>query len=411
MFIAISIILMAMLWRHCVRKYMPNMNFVFYLLSFLTLFFASGLFTPLRFTRFYSIVLAAGFMFIIAGILLLLKSIDRKNQPLGNVSKYPSRGGVDAKRTGWFISSRAKERPPRPIGHPCAGGEFQEGSPNNASNNPNHLMVFFSCLCFALAVGCRPNLAFVSVVLVPIILWRYRSLKLALTILAPFIMVAIPLCWYNYIRFDSVFDFGVKYNMTNLNIGAHSLLNPLGKFLNVLSAFMSYLFTFNYYPIFFPFVETVPGHFRGIVSIPQFYDKGCGMINFPIVLCLLILAKNIFAKAKPQIFRLSLLFLFAAAIQIFLNSYIIGFSVRYITDFAFLIILPSIFCAWYWCCGQTQQKCGYISKSRLKIVYVLLTVSIFVGLFLFAGQVSNDPSPGNPTLYRYLQTSFSLLGI
>jgi len=351
LFIALSIILMAMLWRHCVRRYMPNMNFTFYLLSFLTLFFAGGLFTPLRFTRFYSIVLAAGFMFVVAGILLLLKSVDREK--------------------------------------------------------PDFLKVFFSCLCFALAVGCRPNLAFVSL-LVPVILWRYKSLKLAMIILAPYIIVAIPLCWYNYIRFDSIFDFGIKYNMTTLNIGAHSLLNPLGKFLSVFYVFTSYLFTFNYYSIFFPFTETLPGYFKGTLSIPVFYDKGCGMINFPIVLCLFILAKNMFTKNKPQILRLSSLFLIAGVIQIFLNSYIIGFSGRYITDFAFLIILPSIFCAWYWCFSGQTETCSYINKSRLKITYTLLCISILVGLFLFAGQISNDPSPGNPTLYRYLQTSLSL---
>jgi len=348
-FVSITIILLAMLWRHCVRKYMPNINFVFYLLSFLTLFFASGLFVPLRFTRFYSIVSSAGFMFVIAGIFLLLKSVEREKL--------------------------------------C------------------HIKVFFACLCLALAVGCRPNLAIVSLI-VPVILWRYRSLKLALVILIPYILIAIPLCYYNYIRFGSILDFGFKYNMTSLNTAAHSLLNPIGKSLGVFFAYISYLFALNHYSLFFPYAETHPVvNFE--LAITRFYDKGCGMINFPIVFCLFIFAKDIFSKVKPQTFILSSIFLIIAAILIFLDSLLVGFSGRYMIDFAFFIILPSIFCAWYWCGGQT---CDYVNKPRLKTVYVLFTISILVGLLLFAGDISNDQSPSNAALYRYLQMSLGIPG-
>jgi len=351
LFIAAAVVMMAMLWRHCVRRYMPNTNFVFYLLSFLTLFFASGLFVPLRFTRFYSIVSAAGFMFVIAGILLLLKSTEREKL--------------------------------------------------------NGLKVFFSCLCLALAVGCRPNLAFVSLI-VPAILWKHRSLKLAMIILAPYIMVAIPLCFYNYIRFGSILDFGFKYNMTALNTAAHSLLNPVGKFLHVSFSYLSYLFTVNQYTLFFPFVENIPLTDRFAISIPRFYDKGIGIINFPVVFLLAVFFKNLSARIKPQTFAISSAFLAIAAIMIFLNSYLVGLSARYMIDFAFFMILPSIFCAWHWCGGSA---CNYVRRLRLKISYVLLSVSILVGLFLFAGAVTNDFVPGNLELYRYLQSSLSFPGI
>jgi len=348
LFISIAVILLAMLWRHCVRKYMPNINFVFYLLAFLTLFFASGLFVPLRFTRFYSIVSAAGFMFVIAGIFLLLKSVEREK--------------------------------------PCC------------------LKVFFACLCLALAVGCRPNLAIVSLI-VPVILWRFRSLKLALIILIPYIIIAIPLCYYNYIRFGSILDFGFKYNMTNLNTAAHSLLNPIGKSLGVFFAYISYLFALNHYSLFFPYAETHPVT-NFALTITRFYDKGCGIINFPIVFCLFIFVKDIFSKIKPQTFILSSTLLIIAAILIFLDSWLVGFSGRYVIDFAFFIVLPSIFCAWRWCSRQTD----YVIKPRLKTVYILFTVSILVGLLLFVGQISNDASPSNAALYHYLQISLGIPG-
>ncbi|MCL2220343.1 MAG: hypothetical protein FWB94_10740 [Chitinispirillia bacterium] len=351
LFMAISVILLAMLWRHCVMRYMPDATFVFYLLSFLTLFFASGLFGPLRFTRFYSIVSAAGFMFVAAGILLLLKS---------------------------------------------AAGE-----------RPNLLKLFFACLCFALAVGCRPNLAIASL-LVPVVMWRYRSFKLAMFILAPYIMVAIPLCFYNYIRFGSITDFGVSYNLSVFNPPAYKgILNPIGKLINTSMISMSYIFLPNDYSIFFPYVECISRYPKTLDGIPKFYDKGCGIINFPIVLCLFCFFRSIAAKNRPETFPLLSVCMIIAACFIVVNSWLIGFSGRYMIDFALFIIIPSVFCAYLWCNGQT---CGYLNRLRLKVVYVLLAVSIFVGLFLFAGTITNDVTFSSTSLYFYLQHSLGVLG-
>jgi len=348
LFTAIAVLLMAILWRFLVKKYMPNTLFVFYLLSFLTLFFASGLFATLRFTRFYSIVSAAGFMFVIAGVLLLLKSVEHKKL--------------------------------------------------------NLLQVFSACLCLALAVGCRPSMVFVSL-LVPVVLWKYRSWRSALIIMVPYIMVAIPLCMYNYARFDSIFDFGFKYNMTTLNTGAYALLSLPARLLNTFVSALSYLVAVNEYSLFYPFIESVARHTRFPGATVVFFDKGSGMINFPIVFCLFFFFKEIFAKGRPKTFYLSSAFLAIAAVMILLNSWLVGLSGRYVIDFAFFMLVPSIFCAWRWCGGDDSQD-----RLRLKIVYAMLGVSILVGLFLFAGEISNDPSPGNPVLYRYLQTSLGIPG-
>jgi len=353
LFAAIAIVLMAILWRFLVKKYLKNTLFVFYLLSFLTMFFASGLFGPLRFTRFYSIVSAAGFMFVIAGILLLFKSVEH--------------------------------------------------------NRPNYMKLFFACLCLALAVGCRPNFIFVSL-LVPVILWRHWSLKLAMFISIPYTIIAIPLCFYNYIRFGSIIDFGFKYNMTNVNIGAYTLLNPIGKVINTVIASITYLFTYNQYSFIFPYVESIQ-HNEIQTNVKRFYDKGSGIINFPIVLFLFFYFKSIFAKIKPQTFTISSTFLIIAATLIFLNSWLVGHSGRYIIDFALFMIIPSLFYAWYWCSGNGQvQMNDSLNRNRIKVTYVLLTVSIFVGLCLFVGSITNDPVPSNEVIYRYLQYSLGFIG-
>jgi len=362
-FAALSIILLARLWRFLVKKYMPNARFMFYLLSFLTLFFASGWFCPLRFTRFYSIVSSAGFMFVIAGILLLFESIEHDEKP-----------------------DRSK------------------------------LMLASACL--ALAVGCRPNLLFASLI-VPVILWRYKLWKHLPLVAIPYIAAAIPMCIYNHVRFGSIFDFGTHYNMTNLNLAAHSLLDPIGKIINVFNISLSYLFTVNHYSFFYPYVDCIPQHTRFFWTITRFYDKGCGMINFPIVFCLIFFFRSIFRKEnRSDTFYISATFLIIAAILIFVNSWMVGHSGRYTIDFAFFIILPSIFCAYYWCDGGVNGGIGVQAsvnqipiRIRQKVVYVLLAFSIFVGLFLFATTVTNDVTPDNAAMYHYLRQSLILLGI
>jgi len=360
-FAALSIILLARLWRFLVKKYMPNARFVFYLLSFLTLFFASGWFCPLRFTRFYSIVSAGGFMFVIAGILLLFESVELDDR-----------------------LDRSK--------------------------------LFLACACLALAVGCRPHLLFASL-MVPIILWKRNLWKHLPLVAIPYIAVAIPMCIYNYVRFGSILDFGINYNMTNLNLAAYSLLNPIGKVINVFIASLCYLFSTNTYSFYFPYVECLP-QYKTFWSIPLFHDKGCGMINFPIVFCLFFFFKSVFRKEnKSNTFYISAAFLVIAAVLIFVNSWVIGHSGRYTIDFAAFIILPSLFCAYYWCNGGGDNTVVQPSKNQIpirvrqKVTYVLLASSIFTGLFLFATSVTNDATPYNFNLYYYLRQSLILLGI
>ena len=343
LFSSVAIILLAILWRFLVKKYMPNARFIFYLLSFFTLFFASGLFVPLRYPTFYCIVQTAGFMFVIAAILLLFKSVENEKV--------------------------------------------------------NRLKLFFACFCFALVVGCRPNLIFASL-LVPVVLWKYKTLKLFLFVLIPYIIVAIPLCLYNYARFDSIFDFGRNYCLTVQNLNVYDALNPIGKVIKIFDTSVSYLFFPNKYSLYFPFVESFTENTAVTMGFYQYKEIAGGMINFPIVFCLFHLFKNIFDRDKFKPFSYISTFLIISAVIIVSNSLLVGFQGRYIIDFAIFIVLASLFCAYYW---QYNQ-----SKKRMKVIYVLLAASIFVGLFLFVTG-SHNYHYKNPNVYRYIEHSLTIL--
>jgi hypothetical protein len=273
------------------------------------------------------------------------------------------------------------------------------------SEKVNRLKLFFACLCFALIVGCRPNMIFVSL-FVPIILWKYKSWKLLLFVMIPYTIVAIPLCIYNYVRFDSIFEFGVSYNLTIFDPTKLGLLNSIGKAMKAFVISIYYLFLPNRYSLHFPFVTQALQikHDFGF-RIDHNYGTG-GIINFPIAFCLAYLFRNIFSKDKPQAFNLMSALLIIAAALAFGIAYSAGnIYGRYMFDFTIFIILPSLFCAYYWCNAQDDVN---LHKFKMKITYILLAVSIFVGLFLFVTGV-NIHSSHDPVLYRYLEYSLGFI--
>ncbi len=352
-FTAIGVIFLALLWRFLVKRYMPEARFAFYLLSFLALFFVSHLFAGLRYPTVWTIVQAGGFAFIAVGAFLLLKSVDKENI--------------------------------------------------------NYVQLFFACLCLALTVGGRPNMLLASI-LVPAVLWKRRSWKLALFTLIPYVMVAVPLCLYNYARFDSIFQFGHEYCIGIGNGTAAHLLNPLAQTHRMFITFIHYLFRPYIYSLHFPFVELVPP--TGLVTTAfgflWVYNSGGGLINFPILFCLLYLFKNVFNKDKPSGLYLSAVFFVIATLTIIVFSYMGIFHGRYLMDCAVFFALSSLLCAYYWC-GDGRHGV-YQSAFRLKIVYCLLAVSVFVGMFLFATWSDIlDMSPKDPALYRYLEYSLGVI--
>ena len=115
--------------------------------------------------------------------------------------------------------------------------------------NVKKFSLTLGCLCMALAVGCRPTYFLISF-LVPILLfdeikrlWVNRRhtpqelLRIIGCVCIPYIIVASGLMYYNYIRFDSVFEFGANYMLTGENINKAHLLNPLSNIVRMYTVF------------------------------------------------------------------------------------------------------------------------------------------------------------------------------
>ena len=82
----------------------------------------------------------------------------------------------------------------------------------------------------ALVFGCRPPIAFANLVVIPLLVvflkehtfsWKLAG-KLALAA-SPYLVVAVALMLYNYVRFDNPFEFGQAYQLTVADQTSYSL--------------------------------------------------------------------------------------------------------------------------------------------------------------------------------------------
>lgn len=79
--------------------------------------------------------------------------------------------------------------------------------------------------CLALVAACRPTMLIYSAVLIPLFIYSFcqwkesgekpiKLIRMVIALAVPYIIVAGALMFYNVIRFDSPFQFGMIYNMT-----------------------------------------------------------------------------------------------------------------------------------------------------------------------------------------------------
>jgi hypothetical protein len=113
-------------------------------------------------------------------------------------------------------------------------------------------------LCFGLAAGCRLNfglsgflLAFLGIMIGRATGWKWDRALWArgIAISLPFAACIAALGWYNYIRFDTPFTFGVDYQV------GYNIIPPLGIKNSLLNAYLTYLHPIPvdwHYPFFHP---------------------------------------------------------------------------------------------------------------------------------------------------------------
>ncbi|MBO4419162.1 MAG: hypothetical protein J5789_05000 [Oscillospiraceae bacterium] len=211
------------------------------------------------------------------------------------------------------------------------------------------LRIVLGSLFAALVAGCRPQFLVFTALALPILgpfirMERRRAVTLVRIVLfaLPFLAAAIPLMYYNQIRFGSPFDFGANYNLTTNDMtlrGFRLTRLPDGLF--------SYLFALPKVQLQFPYlypVNTAPIYMGRTISEPMF---GGVLILFPFLWLLFAVfrARDLLREKKLRLFFLLPVIL--AGIVVIADTEMAGILWRYTGDFLALLYLPAtlVFCA------------------------------------------------------------------
>lgn len=236
--------------------------------------------------------------------------------------------------------------------------------------NRQILLAAVGALFGALVFGCRPTIALANLLVIPMLIAFLRQRKFSWGLLGklslaalPYLLVGAALMLYNYVRFDSPFEFGQAYQLTVADQTAYAV--TLNKE-SLLKIFNGYLQTFFYVG---SWKETFP------------YTYASGVLwNFP--LCFLIATawrgSSMRRLHKERLlgvaWGLPLTVLIIVAMGILWTPYWLE---RYNMDIYFLLGIAAFVAIgfWYASCGKRRQRwlsCGLTVLAGVTVVSSLL---------------------------------------
>lgn len=261
------------------------------------------------------------------------------------------------------------------------------------------LRITVSSVLLALAVLCRPTLAVYCITALLFIICGFTRLrglekhseenkvknnkslyiKYFVCALLPFVVIGGVQMIYNYVRFDSFFDFGIDYSLTiNDFTRAESHISQ------VLIGFFNFLFVFPVVDTIFPFVHSkfTTLNTNGYYFIAN--TVACGIIfkALPVFSYLFTGRAYRLAPKKERNWN-TVLIVVGCIIAPFIIIYSIaesGYGVRYATDFAWQIILGAFIIAF-------TIYCSVKNASVKRILAVMLCTAMVISLVINFAQL------------------------
>lgn len=242
--------------------------------------------------------------------------------------------------------------------------------------NKRSCFLFLVSFFLSLSVGARPFYVFhIPLFYILIVLFEYsknkdikKILKVSFIFFIPCIFYGTIVALYNYLRFDSIFEFGFNYT---LNLENHYGQSPSLK--DALLAIKYNLFqlpSLNEKTIFS--LTKTSGHiFANEVVVGILW-------TFPLIISLAILPKFLsnVVKENKKIFGIIILMLVVAIVNLFATSFI-GMVIRYFFEYMSLIVIISIILFYYVYSREENRSL----KIMLNIYFILFFVySLFINI-------------------------------
>ncbi|MHB8779455.1 MAG: hypothetical protein ACYC6R_17115, partial [Anaerolineales bacterium] len=274
--------------------------------------------------------------------------------------------------------------------------------------------LFLAGSFFALAVGSRTTLALpIGFLALTTLIWviksgQGRALALITAFTLPLILGATGYGWYNYARFDSITEFGLRYQLTSYNL-SESLDET---FSLAYVPFNLYKTLFNplewrkAFPFLFPTRWAGPSWMQG--NFPDFYlllaEGITGIfIGSPFMVFAFLAGLN-----KDRNFRWILICLTGSSLLTFFTLQIFFFTtMRYLLDLVPVLSLLAVIGFWQ---GLTLLKTRPIARSSLAVLgLVLCMYTIAISLVLPISGHLEAYKVFNPELLKKLTWVFNTI--
>lgn len=310
----LSIIATYLLYSAIIKKYFKKINFQTYLLSFVFILLGSKLMWCIYRPSFYELVSLAAYFHVILGLYLVLFS-KRK------------------------------------------------------------IINFIGYWSLALAVLCRPTSLFCSILILPKLWKRLREKDLTkvdfIYLTIPYFVVGASIMYMNYIRFDSIFEFGVSYQLTTNNLNANKSF-----ILNAIFGIYNYLFSGIKITLF-------PIRLIGVTStIPLLTDFhveniGGGVITTSVLGIVILFIPKIFKYMKEKELKLYIILSLSVALGIIFISSSVGALIgRYMLDFNYIFYFVIVILSLY------ILKLSHYKSRLINIYYILTSLSIAINFLI-----------------------------
>ncbi len=337
-----------------VNRYFKDISFKFVLYSLITLCAGSLILYADGMSRFYELAVLSGLTCVLLGIYFILKSLE-----------------TDEKK---------------------------------------YINIFWGGLFLALSVACRPTDLLASLLILPYLikllvenLKKAKSdkkplLKLIVSSGIPYITIGIILMIYNYIRFENPFEFGAKYQLTVINMGAlksRIFAIPTGLIANIFSI-----------PNFIPDFPFITNHNKLLEFYGYYYIEnmigGLFMIAPICFMNFLVIKANKKTENKELKTIINSLIIVGTLIAI-LSIMMAGSNQRYLIDYAWMFIMSGILIFIVLFNSFKSDE----TKNILKKVFGTITVfTLLIGII--SGIVSEKENMKNYSSKTYYQTKYMI---
>ncbi|MEG0216920.1 MAG: cytochrome C oxidase Cbb3 [Raoultibacter sp.] len=271
---------------------------------------------------------------------------------------------------------------------------------------------FAGSLCMALVAGCRPQLVLLSFLAFPLfwrlfiteqhLMTRKGAIEFA-CLVAPYVFVVAGLCWYNKVRFGSLFDFGANYNLTVNDMTKRGW--NIGRLAPALFAYFIQPPTISgTFPYIQPalFETTYMGQTIKEVTFGGVF--ACLPFLWVLPFAKRILTLRIAQRSTRTIAGVIIVLLSAGIIIGLLDAQMAGILQRYFADFSFMFLMATVLLVFI--ANEHLDPDSTTYYLLMKVLIVLVAVSMLYSLLLCVVPETGWFSDAYPWAYQCFVETF-----